>query len=114
MLGIYLIDSLIQVSSANATIKQMSTSDLKENPESTIYVYPNPATDMLFVVTEGTAMPSGCFIEIYAYTGKLMGRSAVNSNTITELPVNLLDKGFYFYRVVDQNKTLKSGKLIIQ
>jgi hypothetical protein len=114
MLGIHLIDSLIQAGSANATIKQMSTLALKENPESPIYVYPNPATDMLFVVTEGTEMPSGCFIEIYAYTGKLMKKTAVNNNTVTTVPVNLLDQGFYFYRIVDQNKTLKSGKLIIQ
>lgn len=69
-----------------------------------VAVYPNPATDMVFVKS---AQEVASF-EVYAASGALVARS----ENAAELNVASLQNGFYFYRVALADGIVAQGKLL--
>lgn len=113
MLRMYIIDNPPQ-QSAQPSLKQMFIADETESPKARFTVYPNPATDVLFVDAAGMNPHDRYFIEIYSLAGNLLVNSAIRNNALTSVDVNHLKSGFYIYRIVDNNGLMKTGKLIVR
>ena len=85
-------------------------SETDNNEINNFSVYPNPANDLINVLN-----PNGstALIEIYNYLGKkIITQKLSNINNIISLKG--LSNGLYIYMITDNNKTVKSDKLIIQ
>ena len=68
-----------------------------EEEESTISIYPNPSSDMLYVETKGFE-----FIEIYGVSGKSILTKELIQNT-NQIDVRPLTNGIYIYRLAKAN-----------
>jgi len=76
-------------------------------------IYPNPFSTSLSVIIKEE--PKGSSVELWMYneTGEMVINTIVN-NQATVLETNNFPSGKYFYRVVVDDKTVKTGKLISQ
>ena len=79
-----------------SNIEEVTT---KEN--SRIKVYPNPATDKLFV--QGNAITS---ISISDYTGRMLLSQNFSSTNLATINLSKLPKGIYLVKVADKNNTV--------
>lgn len=81
---------------------------LSENPE--ISVYPNPNMGSFHIQLQH--VPYDSRVEIYNLVAEKMYDQAIHSNTIS-LDLENYSKGMYFYKLVDQNHLIASGKIIV-
>ena len=72
-----------------------------------IFIYPNPTNSIVNI--EHPAIKTGV-IKLYNLTGNEVLRANITSNA-TQLNINRLPSGIYFYQITSQNKSY-SGKLI--
>ena len=92
-------------------------SALPEEPttEITLDLYPNPATDIV-TVSYFLPTPSAVNLEIYSCTGELVVKQELNSNQSgnlsSELDVNELSEGVYFFKL-RTNQMVETKKFII-
>ena len=78
--------------------------------EDQIEVYPNPATDKLFI---NTGDLSNVNVILYNILGKEVNNTIYNGGNI-EVDLSSLKQGMYIYRISDSGKnTIKAGKLLI-
>ncbi|MFY9310883.1 MAG: T9SS type A sorting domain-containing protein [Bacteroidia bacterium] len=76
-----------------------------------VKIYPNPANDKLNVVVDLKPSETG-IIEIADIVGKLQNSHILNrNNNITEISIGNLNKGVYIYKVICNNRIVKSGAL---
>ena len=74
-----------------------------------ISVSPNPGSGQFHF----SNLEEGSSIGIYDITGRLI-RSIVTGNTSCLIDLSGKEKGIYFYRVMQENKEVQNGKLVIQ
>jgi hypothetical protein len=72
-----------------------------------LMVYPNPASDHIFVKWDGTHQLS---MEVYQVTGAKAMEMLIYPGQ--EISISHLQKGIYIYKVLNNRQTLLSGKLI--
>ena len=83
------------------------------NPNNSIIkAYPNPASDYVIFEIETSAIYESRTFELYNAQGQLL-RSAKFSGTQYRFERNALSKGFYFFRMVQNNTIIGSGKIVI-
>jgi hypothetical protein len=75
-----------------------------------ISVFPNPASDELTIKLSKENLP-GLHFMIFDLNGKLQFQSNLKS-TITRIPLDQLSAGFYFIKIKDSTKELKTFKII--
>lgn len=73
-----------------------------------VNVYPNPASNQLFVEADGYETLT---IKLYTIIGELVIDKTISKNT--SLDINNLSSGTYIYRVFNNGNILNTGKLII-
>ena len=74
---------------------------------SSLNIYPNPVTNVLYITGLDHA---GGSIEFYSLLGKMMFRTNLSS----EVNVEVLEKGVYYMRVRDENKQVVLNRKIIK
>ncbi|MCK9269012.1 MAG: choice-of-anchor J domain-containing protein [Bacteroidales bacterium] len=81
-----------------------------EQEVSTIRIYPNPATDVLFIAGE---FAHGTYAEIYDQLGKSVMRQSLQSDS-NQLDVSQLNNGVYMVKIATDKKAPFTYKLIIR
>jgi len=96
---------------AYSPVKAVSFSDAVLS----VNIYPNPFNVQFTIYVEGIPseqLRSGVQLQVFNSTGQMVFETTVNNEPET---VSLSGaSGIYFYNVVDNNKTIRSGKLISQ
>ena len=78
-----------------------------------LQLYPNPANDQLFV--NFTSQKEGIYsLEIRDVIGKKVKALSIKPNTPNQINVNEMQSGVYFYRLFENDKVQKTGKIVIQ
>lgn len=72
-----------------------------------VAVYPNPASNLLTVICE----TEGATIELYDLIGQLVLKAELSAQT--SLDVSELKSGTYFYKITEQQRLIKTDKLMI-
>lgn len=75
-------------------------SNVGENAEQTMSIYPNPANDKLFIESNGNISN----VEIYNLTGAAVLKQECNSDKV-EMNVKALQSGVYFIKITTGNST---------
>ncbi|MEP6645546.1 MAG: alkaline phosphatase family protein [Saprospiraceae bacterium] len=93
--------------------KMSTTTDHISSGDIGYSIYPNPAHDYLTIEMNDDQLNYNWIFTIYSLMGK--EEISLNLNAFHNvIPVSHLDPGLYFYQMTDGNKSLKTGKLIIQ
>jgi hypothetical protein len=83
------------------------------NNNDAVRIYPNPFSTSLDVVINDSWQISKCELRLYNILGKEIMNSTVTKQ-MTSLETSKLASGIYFYKIIGNNKTIQSGKLISQ
>lgn len=73
-------------------------------------IYPNPADDIMYFDLGNNEMNEAEML-IYSYTGELISKININSSIFT-ISKDEFETGVYFYRVVEKNNVVTTGKFI--
>lgn len=96
---------------ATSTARQTNTNVNNIASESNgVYVYPNPATQTLFV--EFPASETAVSVKLIDLNGRVIAEKSASSTTKVEFNVGNVAPGFYIYQVINNGK-LSSGKVLI-
>ena len=83
------------------------------NGSETVTIYPNPFSNSTTIVLNNTDQINKVRLCLY----NILGEEVINTNITmqaTTLETSNLPSGVYFYKVINNNKTIQSGKLISQ
>jgi len=84
-----------------------------KNSDVEISIAPNPFGSYTTVIIKNDSKINTCDLKIYNTLGKEVMNTIVTKQG-TNIDMNKLQSGIYFYKVIDDNKTIQSGKLISQ
>ena len=86
------------------------TSNEEVNARFSINIYPNPTTDKIYIDLNDN---SNCSFELFDTNGKSLVQKKLN---LQKNSVNMLEfsKGIYFYRIIIDDKQVKTGKIIME
>jgi hypothetical protein len=76
-------------------------------------IYPNPFTNQINIILNDALQINSCELKLYNVLGAEVLNSMV-SKQVTTLETSSLPSGIYFYKIIDKNKTMQSGRLISQ
>lgn len=82
--------------------------ELKNNYKD-VSVYPNPASN--YIIVNGLK-PGNTEIQIRNINGELVMKNVLKEQK-TRIETNVLPSGLYFYELTENNKSVKTGKLLI-
>lgn len=99
-------NSVVKVKNLCSNATALAT--LADNAQ--ISVYPNPNNGSFSLVMKG--IPAGSQLEIYNLIGERASEQAITSPT-TEFSMSNYSKGIYFYKLMNQDKPIGSGKIIV-
>jgi hypothetical protein len=108
-------DCSASVTSTNVALILCSTTGIANSTITggQVVLYPNPFTGNLVLNIKNVTEISNCNLIIY----NVLGTEVVNipvDTELTSISTTDLPKGLYFYKVLGNGKTIKSGKLISQ
>jgi hypothetical protein len=106
------INAVATMIPANCLTVSIQTNDAA-NTDETLTIYPNPFSIQTTVMINEASQINSCELRIYNVLGEEVMRTTVTKQ-IKMLETSNLSSGMYFYRVIDKNKTIQSGKLISQ
>lgn len=92
------------------------TVGIKSNHDvnSSVKIYPNPFTTSINISINSTIWQNNlCNFKLYNFSGSEIMSSDITKQ-LTTLEMNNLSSGIYFYKIIYNNKTIESGKLISQ
>ena len=72
--------------------------------------YPNPATNFLILKIENIEL-STIYFQLFDITGKLLFNQKINS-TETSIPMESMSSANYFLKIIQDNKEIKTFKII--
>jgi len=78
-----------------------------------VTIYPNPFTNTFNVSINDSWKISNCELRLYNILGKEILNSSITKQTAA-IETGNLSPGIYFYKIIGNNKTIQSGKLISQ
>ena len=78
-----------------------------------IRIFPNPFTQFTMVVLNNAIIINNAELRIYDVVGKEVLLTNINQQT-TSIELGTLASGMYFYKFVNNNKIIKTGKLVSQ
>jgi hypothetical protein len=83
------------------------------NKNSFVKVFPNPANDNL-IISHNLATKEGVIsLEIMDVMGRVLINKTIN-NTNNQIDINQLSSGLYFYNIIQNDKMVQSGKLVVE
>lgn len=88
-----------------------SNDPVPEYPEVTISVQPNPFSEFADFILDGAPQGNKSF-ELYDSMGRLIYQDQFIDESIYRLYKNELSTGIYFYKILNNNRLLISGKLV--
>jgi len=84
-----------------------------KNSDVEISIAPNPFGSFTTIILKNDSKINTCDLKIYNTLGKEVMNTIVTKQGAT-IDMNKLQSGIYFYKVMDDYKTIQSGKLISQ
>ena len=97
---------------ANVNVTVNACTGINEVTASLISVYPNPNNGIVNI-TLTAALAQNSTLEIYDALGKLLVKQVL-TNELNAVNMSNLDNGIYVFKVLNNNNTVKIGKLIKQ
>jgi hypothetical protein len=95
-----------------ALLGRVSSSDIADNSLK-VLVYPNPFTTSLNFIINDFTEESNCELKIFNLVGKEVIHTTITKQSTTLVTSNLRS-GFYFYKVIENNQVIQTGKLILE
>ncbi|MDT8413517.1 MAG: T9SS type A sorting domain-containing protein, partial [Vicingaceae bacterium] len=83
------------------------------NKDSFVNVFPNPANDNLTISHNLATKDGAISLEIMDVMGRVLLNKTINS-TNNQIDINQLSSGLYFYNVLQNDKMVQSGKLVVE
>jgi hypothetical protein len=83
------------------------------NPESRLFVYPNPVNDVLNFKYESQSDNSNAILKLYDIYGKLIWQEYLQRKQLGEIIVNSIPSGIYLLKVTDRNIS-STAKIVIK
>ncbi len=97
---------------AVGVIHAIAATDLSEHVlEENIYIYPNPASDYLYIQSQNT-MTSLTQVEIYNFNGQVIVSKKVNLSTPFKIDLMGMHKGLYIIKINDAGHSIYKKLLI--
>jgi hypothetical protein len=108
-------DCAASVTSTNAALLLCPTglTNRSTNNTNQVALMPNPFSNSLVLVVKDLIHVSNCSLIIYNALGTEVLSIAIDAET-TSVSTSELPSGLYFYKVLGNNKTIRSGKIISQ
>lgn len=104
------VNSQRKVYSDYQTITGINTNEL--DASSISVVFPNPCNGICVLRLNSNSDLKNASIQVYDITGKTVFSSEISSN-LTNLNLEGLNSGIYFYSVLNNNSILNKGKIIV-
>jgi hypothetical protein len=82
-----------------------------ENTNHAVSIYPNPFTNSMVITVNDVSQIKNCELRIYNILGVEVKNIPITKQ-ITTLETSNFPSGIYFYKMIGNNKTIQSGKLI--
>jgi hypothetical protein len=94
------------------TICEPTTTELTgvENSKN-VSIYPNPFSTSINIMINDASQKNNCELKLYNVFGVEVMNTSI-SNRLTTVNTSNLANGIYFYKVIGNNKTIQSGKII--
>ncbi|MDT8412604.1 MAG: T9SS type A sorting domain-containing protein, partial [Vicingaceae bacterium] len=83
------------------------------NKDSFVNVFPNPANDNLTISHNLTTKDGAISLEIMDVMGRVLINKTIN-NASNQIDISQLSSGLYFYNVLQNDKMVQSGKLVVE
>ena len=83
------------------------------NELANIQVYPNPVSNELNISHDLSVKEGAVHFEIMDVMGRVLINTTIN-NTNNQIDINQLSSGLYFYNVLQKDKLVQSGKLVVE
>ncbi|PWE00312.1 CBM96 family carbohydrate-binding protein [Marinilabilia rubra] len=94
----------------NGFVEEIVTRNEKVLQDSSIKVYPNPASSDIYI---SGADIEGVEIEVYSLTGRIVKQKRINQQNQTSISVREIEAGIYILRMQRNGRILKNQKLVI-
>lgn len=78
-----------------------------------IQVYPNPVSNELNISHDLSVKEGAIHLEIMDVMGRVLINKTIN-HTNNQIDINQLSSGLYFYNVLQNDKVVQSGKLVVE
>ncbi|MDT8412765.1 MAG: T9SS type A sorting domain-containing protein [Vicingaceae bacterium] len=115
-LGLATYEETIEVvipTSSKARLANEENETNATNKDSFVNVFPNPANDNL-TISHNLETKNGIIsLEIMDVMGRVLINKTIN-NTNNQIDINQLSSGLYFYNVLQNDKMVQSGKLVVE
>jgi hypothetical protein len=100
-------------------IQDCNTNHIESNLSNNdnLSLYPNPASDKVFIKNNGSINGNSNSLHIYSLDGKELINIKLTSENYLNTPIllNQFEDGLYFYKIVDaQNNLFNSGKIRVE
>lgn len=113
----YVPQSVSELACVNTRFAQVKygtpTSVKKINWSEAIRIYPNPVIDKLHISISPEVLVNDIQVELVNGSGEIVYRNKVEQNQ-TAFQISELERGIYFYRIMDKSQVIQIGKLIIE
>ncbi len=83
------------------------------NNTTTVKVFPNPANDNLTISHNLETKDGKISLEIMDVMGRVLLNNTIN-NTNHQIDISQLASGLYFYNIIQHDKMIQSGKLVVE
>jgi PKD repeat protein len=93
------------------TLQIGTTATDDTNPQITINVFPNPASEATNILIGGDYLPRHAVLSLFNGTGQVVRTQHLPAGW-SVVPLDALAPGFYFYEVKDEGRILGTGKLV--
>ncbi len=98
----------------NIPLNCVGTVGVEENEEgNSIQIYPNPSVGSFTIELNDNAKLNNVEISLYNAIGMKVMTSTIVKN-LTRIDTSKLPAGMYFYSLIENNKSIQSGKIIAQ
>ncbi len=85
----------------------------EENENSSVSIYPNPFTTNTTILLENIDLSNSTEFVLYNVLGEIVLSKMIQQNS-TDLDMNEIPSGVYIYQLLNDNKSIQSGKLIAE
>ena len=86
---------------------------IDENSSNVVTIYPNPFSSSIDIIINETSQINKAELRIFNVLGSEVINTTITKQ-ITTLGTSNLTSGIYFFKIISNNKTIESGKLISQ
>ncbi|MBQ21045.1 MAG: hypothetical protein CMD31_09845 [Flavobacteriales bacterium] len=83
------------------------------NESANVQVYPNPVSNELNISHDLSVKEGAIHLEIMDVMGRVLINKTIN-HTNNQIDINQLSSGLYFYNVLQNDKVVQSGKLVVE